>query len=160
MVGLVLSDTFLLTASWEDNDGISSATGVIKIPFTEPISSLLHNEAELNAILASALRQAKEANSFEGQDISVGLPDSFVEHSIVPMEQDLSSDDHLNYIQWVESKKNRSKAQSVYLFGQVYYPAEENIHVCGVPRAFGNWHASEFAAFVDGFKDLSMKYGC
>ena len=135
MVGLVLSDTFLLTASWEDNDGIRSATGVIKIPFTEPISSLLHNEAELNAILASALRQAKEANSFEGQDISVGLPDSFVEHSIVPMEQDLSSDDHVNYIQWLESQKDRSNDQSVYLFGQVYFPAEENIHVCGVPRA-------------------------
>ncbi|MDP6168599.1 MAG: hypothetical protein QF780_01205 [Candidatus Marinimicrobia bacterium] len=135
MVGLVLSDTFLLTASWEDSGGVKSAAGVIKIPFTEPISSLLHNEAELNAILASALRQAKEANSFEGQNIYVGLPDSFVEHSIVPVEQDLSSDDHINYIQWVESQKNRTKEQSVYLFGQVYFPAEENIHVCGVPRA-------------------------
>ncbi len=135
MVGLVLSDTFLLTASWEDSGGVKSAAGVIKIPFTEPISSLLHNEAELNAILASALRQAKEANSFEGQKIYVGLPDSFVEHSIVPVEQDLSSDDHINYIQWVESQKNRTKEQSVYLFGQVYFPAEENIHVCGVPRA-------------------------
>ena len=69
MVGLVLSDTFLLTASWEDRDENRSASGVLQIPFTEPISSLLHDESELNAVLASALRQAKEANPFEGQEI-------------------------------------------------------------------------------------------
>lgn len=135
MVGLVLSDTFLLTASWEDHEGSRSASGVLQVPFTEPISSLLHDESELNAVLASALRQAKEANSFEGQEIYVGLPDSFVEHSIVPIEKDLSNDDHLNYIQWLESQKQRSKDHSVYLFGQIYFPSEHSIHVCGVSRA-------------------------
>ena len=135
MVGLVLSDTFLLTASWEDHGGSRSASGVLQIPFTEPISSLLHDESELNAVLASALRQAKEANPFEGQEIYVGLPDAFVEHSIVPIEKDLSNDDHLNYIQWLESQKQRSEDHSVYLFGQVYFPSEHSIHVCGVSRA-------------------------
>ena len=135
MVGLVLSDNFLLTASWEDNGGAKTTTGILKIPFTEPITSLLHDESELNAVLASALRQAKEANPFAGQEIVVGLPDSFVEHSIVPIEQDLSKDDHMTYMEWVESKKDRSKEQSVYLFGQIYFPAESNIHVCAVPRA-------------------------
>jgi len=135
MVGLVLSDTFLLTASWEDHGGSRSASGVLQIPFTEPISSLLHDESELNAVLASALRQAKEANPFEGQEIYVGLPDSFVEHSIIPIEKDLSNEDHLNYIQWLESQKQRSEDHSVYLFGQVYFPSEHSIHVCGVSRA-------------------------
>jgi len=135
MVGLVLSDTFLLTASWEDREGSRSASGVLQIPFTEPISSLLHDESELNAVLASALRQAKEANPFEGQEIYVGLPDSFVEHSIVPIEKDLSNDDHLNYIKWLESQKQRSEDHSVYLFGQVYFPSEHSIHVCGISRA-------------------------
>ena len=90
MVGLVLSDSFLLTARWNsDADGlIQSVSGVKKIPFTEPISSLLHNESELNSILASTLRQAKELNAFEGDDICVGLPDAFVEHSILPIEKD------------------------------------------------------------------------
>ena len=135
MVGLVLSDNFLLTASWENNGGAKTTTGILKIPFTEPITSLLHDESELNAVLASALRQSKEANPFAGQEIVVGLPDSFVEHSIVPIEQDLSKDDHMTYMEWVESKKDRSKEQSVYLFGQIYFPAESNIHVCAVPRA-------------------------
>jgi len=135
MVGLVLSDTFLLTASWEDREGSRSASGILQIPFTEPISSLLHDESELNAVLASALRQAKEANPFEGQEIYVGLPDSFVEHSIVPIEKDLSNDDHLNYIKWLESQKQRSEDHSVYLFGQVYFPSEHSIHVCGISRA-------------------------
>ena len=135
MVGLVLSDTFLLTASWDDNDGDKVASGILQIPFTESISSLLHDESELNAVLASALRQAREANPFEGQKIYVGLPDAFVEHSIVPVEKDLSNNDHLNYIQWLESQKGRSEKHSVYLFGQVYFPSEHSIHVCSISRA-------------------------
>ena len=135
MVALVLSDTFLLTASWDDNDGDKVVSGVLQIPFTESISSLLHNESELNAVLASALRQAKEANPFEGQKIYVGLPDAFVEHSIVPVEKDLSNNDHLNYIEWLESQKGRSEKHSVYLFGQVYFPSEHSIHVCSISRA-------------------------
>ena len=89
MVGLVLSDTFLLTASWDDIDGDKIASGILQIPFTESRSSLLHDESELNAVLASALRQAREANPFEGQKIYVGVPDACVEHSIVPIEKDL-----------------------------------------------------------------------
>ena len=135
MVALVLSDTFLLTASWDDNDGDKVVSGVLQIPFTESISSLLHDESELNAVLASALRQAKEANPFEGQKIYVGLPDAFVEHSIVPVEKDLSNNDHLNYIEWLESQKGRSEKHSVYLFGQVYFPSEHSIHVCSISRA-------------------------
>ena len=135
MVGLVLSDTFLLTASWDDNNGDKVASGLLQIPFTESISSLLHDESELNAVLASALRQAREANPFEGQKIYVGLPDAFVEHSIVPVEKDLSNNDHLNYIQWLESQKGRSEKHSVYLFGQVYFPSEHSIHVCSISRA-------------------------
>ena len=135
MVGLVLSDTFLLTASWDDNDGDKVASGILQIPFTESISSLLHDESELNAVLASALRQAREANPFEGQKVYVGLPDAFVEHSIVPVEKDLSNNDHLNYIQWLESQKGRSEKHSVYLFGQVYFPSEHSIHVCSISRA-------------------------
>ena len=73
MVGLVLSDNFLLTASWENDGGAKTTTGILKVPFTEPITSLLHDESELNAILASALRQAKEANPFAGQEIVLSL---------------------------------------------------------------------------------------
>ena len=136
MVGLVISDNFLLTGNWQNaNDGIPSIKDVTQVQFTEPIIKLLHDEAGLNTVLASALRQAKEVNSFAGQDIVVGLPDSFVDHSIVEMESDLSRNDHLEYIKWLDSQKRRSKDQSVYIFGQVYYPAEKNIHVCTVPRA-------------------------
>ena len=135
MVGLVVSDTHILTGSWERSDGeLPVATGITHIPLTDPILPLLHNEAELNAVLASALRQAKEANQFDGEDVYVGLPDSFVNHSIVSTEHDLSRDDHLEYIQWLEDQKNKSSKNSFYIFGQIYYPAEKNIHVCCVPR--------------------------
>jgi len=135
MVGLVISDSFLLTGVWNRNGDSLTADGITRVPFTESIRPLLHNEGELNAVLASALRKAKETNPFDTQDIVVGLPDGFVEHTIVEGEQDLSKNDYLDYIHWLDAKKNRPRSQSVYIFGQVYYPADANIHVCTVPRA-------------------------
>ncbi len=135
MVGLVISDSFLLTGVWNRNGDSLAADGITRVPFTESIRPLLHNEGELNAVLASALRKAKETNSFDTQDIVVGLPDSFVEHTIVEGEQDLSKNDYMDYIHWLDAKKCRPRSQSVYIFGQVYYPADANIHVCTVSRA-------------------------
>ncbi len=135
MVGLVVSDNSLLTACWSLNEGIPTLDGIVQVPYTEPILPFLHDEAELNSILASALRQAKEINSFAGQDIIVGLPDSFVQHSIIPVERDLSRNDHMDYINWINSQKNVSLDQHFYVFGQIYFPSEENIHICKIPRA-------------------------
>ncbi|GIR89033.1 MAG: hypothetical protein CM15mP87_05250 [Candidatus Neomarinimicrobiota bacterium] len=87
MVGLVLSDTFLLTASWDDNDGDKVASGILQIPFTESISSLLHDESELKSSSCLSPQTGEEANPFEGQKIYVGLPDAFVEHSIVQLKR-------------------------------------------------------------------------
>lgn len=135
MVGLVISDSFLLTGVWNRNGDSLTADGITRVPFTESIRPLLHDEGELNAVLASALRKAKETNPFDTQDIVVGLPDGFVEHTIVEGEQDLSKNDYMEYIHWLDAKKSRPRSQSVYKFGQVYYPADANIHVCTVPRA-------------------------
>ena len=135
MVGLVVSDTFLLTARWNFEDGVPFLNGLEEIPYTDSINSILHDESELNSILASALRQAKEINPFAGNDVVVGLPDTFVHHSIVPVEKDLSRNDHMDYINWMNTQKNNSPSQNFYTFGQVYFPAEENIHICKIPRA-------------------------
>ena len=135
MVGLVVSDTFLLTARWNFEDGIPYLNGLEEIHYTDSINSILHDETELNSILASALRQAREINPFAGNDIVVGLPDIFVHHSIMPIEKDLSRNDHIDYINWINAQKNNSLAQNFYTFGQVYFPAEENIHICKIPRA-------------------------
>ena len=106
MVGLVVSDTFLLTARWNFEDGIPSLNGLEEIHYTDSINSILHDESELNSILASALRQAREINPFAGNDIVVGLPDIFVHHSIMPIEKDLSRNDHIDYINWINAQKN------------------------------------------------------
>ena len=135
MVGLVISDSFLLTGVWNRNGESIVADGITRVPFTESIRPLLHNERELNAVLASALRKAKESNPFDTQDIVVGLPDGFVEHTIVEGERDLSKNDYMDYIHWLDAKKSRPHFQSVNIFGQVYYPGDANIHVCTVPRA-------------------------
>ena len=135
MVGLVISDTFLLSGVWS-HDGESPTLGkIVRIPYTENIAPLLHDEVELNSVLASALRQAKENNSFDSENIVVGIPDSFVDHSVIENERDLSRDDLLDYIHWIEMQKETSSDREFSIYGQVYQPNETNIHVCNVPKS-------------------------
>ena len=66
MVGIALSDSFLLAGRWSKSEVGYTLHAVEKIEFNDPISSLLHDESELNSILASALRKAKDIHSFYG----------------------------------------------------------------------------------------------
>ena len=135
MVGLVISDEFLLCGAWTQDGDSSVLQSLGRIPFTDSISSIIYDEAELNSVLASALRKSKETFPFDGQDVAVGLPDKIITHSIVESDQDLSRQDCIDYIDWLESQKARPKSQAVSIFGQVYLPDESNIHICSVSNA-------------------------
>ena len=135
MVGLVISDTFLLCCAWVRDGDSFVLRSLGRVPFTDSISSIIYDEAELNSVLASALRKSKETFPFDGQDVIVGLPDKIITHSIVESDQDLSREDSIDYIYWLESQKSRPNSQAVSIFGQVYLPDESNIHVCSVANA-------------------------
>ena len=135
MVGLVISDSFLLVGEWDSTLDHYSLKGVSKIDYAEPISQSIFNEASLSNALASSLRKAQESFSFSGKKVIVGIPDHFVEHSVLNIEQDLSHNEHLEYMKWMDYQKGRPENKSVYIFGQTYYPSLENIHVCTVSRA-------------------------
>ena len=135
MVGLVISDSFLLVGEWDSTLDYYSLKGVSKIDHSEPISQSIFNEASLSNILASSLRKAQESLRFSGQKVIVGIPDHFVKHSVLNIEQDLSHNEHMEYMRWIEYQKGRPENRSVYIFGQTYYPAQENIHICAVSRA-------------------------
>jgi len=135
MVGLVISDSFLLAGEWDSNLDYYYLKGVSKIDYTEPISQSIFNEASLSNTLASSLRKAQESFSFSGKKVIVGIPDHFVEHSVLNIEQDLSHNEHMEYMRWMDYQKGRPENKSVYIFGQTYYPSLENVHVCTVSRA-------------------------
>ena len=135
MVGLVISDSFLLVGEWDSTLDHYSLKGVSKIDYAEPISQSIFNEASLSNALASSLRKAQESFSFSGKKVIVGIPDHFVEHSVLNIEQDLSHNEHMEYMKWMDYQKGRPENKSVYIFGQTYYPSLENIHVCAVSRA-------------------------
>ena len=135
MVGLVISDSFLLVGEWDSTLDYYSLKGVSKIDYAEHISQSIFNEASLSNALASSLRKAQESFSFSGKKVIVGIPDHFVEHSVLNIEQDLSHNEHLEYMKWMDYQKGRPENKSVYIFGQTYYPSLENIHVCTVSRA-------------------------
>ena len=96
---------------------------------------ILYNEAGLSNILASSLRKAQELFNFSGEKVVVGIPDHFVKHSVLNIENDLSYNEHMDYIKWMDEQKGRNQQNSVYLFGQTYYPSKENIHICTISRS-------------------------
>jgi hypothetical protein len=135
MVGIVISDTFLLTGEWDSRSDPLALKSASKIDYAEPITQHIFNEARLSSIISSALRKAQETYSLSNQNIVVCIPDHFVEHSVLNVEQDLSQDEHLEYIKWLDIQKGRPAYQSIYTFGQIYYPSQENIHICTVSRS-------------------------
>ena len=119
MVGLVISDSFLLVGEWDSTLDYYPLKGVSKIDYAEPIFKSIFNEASLSNILASSLRKAQESYNFSGKKVIVGIPDHFVEHSVLDTEQDLSYNEHLDYIRWMDYQKGRSENNAVYIFGQI-----------------------------------------
>jgi len=134
MVGIIISDSFLLCGVWElQLDGSKQLNSLSKIVYNEPITNCLHNESELNTTLAPILRKASEEHDFIGKSVNVVLPDNFVKHSIVELESGMSRDDSWQFLTWSNRKKKIPNYKKYSTFGQIYMPGERNIHSCSVP---------------------------
>ena len=107
MVGLIISDKFLLCGFWEADEEGHTLSNFSKINFTDSVYENLYNEKELNSTIASVLRRATESHPFDGQNILVGLLDDFVEHGFLNTEKDLIRADYIEYYSWIESKKKK-----------------------------------------------------
>lgn len=134
MVGLIISDKFLLCGFWEADEEGHTLSNFSKINFTDSVYENLYNEKELNSIIASSLRRATESHPFDGQNILVGLLDDFVEHGFLNTEKDLTRADYIEYYSWIESKKKKPARHKSLLYGQVYLPNETTVHFCSVSQ--------------------------
>ena len=128
MIGIVISDTFLIAGVWSDDDSELTLHNVKQIDYTEPINDIIHKEGDLNSVLGIAIRRASEVIPFSGQDIAVAISDEFLHHDSVETEIDLAREDYWDYVLWIEKKKNRPSNQKMSVFGQIYLPDEVNIH--------------------------------
>ena len=136
MVGIIISDSFLLCGVWElQLDGSKQLNSLSKIIYNEPITDCLHNESELNTILAPILRKASEEHDIIGQSVNVVLPDNIVKHNVVELESGMSRDDSWQFLHWSNKQKKIPNYKKYSIFGQVYMPGERNIHSCSVPSA-------------------------
>lgn len=136
MVGIIISDSFLLCGVWElQLDGSKQLNSLSKIVYNEPITNVLHNESELNTILAPILRKSSEEHELIGQSVNVVLPDSFIKHGVVELESGMSRDDSWQFLDWLNKQKKIPNYRKYSTFGQVYMPGERNIHSCSVPSA-------------------------
>ena len=128
MIGIVISDTFLVVGVWSEEKNALALHNVKQIEYTEPINDIIHKEGDLNSVLGIAIRRASEAIPFSGQDISVAISDEFIYHDSIETEIDLAREDYWDYLSWIEKKKNRPQDQKMSVFGQIYLPDEINIH--------------------------------
>ena len=116
MVGIIISDSFLLCGVWElQLDGSKQLNSLSKIIYNEPISDYLHNESDLNTILAPILRRASEDHNLIGQSVNVVLPDNFVKHSVIELESGMSRDDSWQFLHW----SNKIKSIFTRLFSRL-----------------------------------------
>tara|TARA_B100000886_G_scaffold190472_1_gene131060 strand:+ start:4136 stop:5869 length:1734 start_codon:yes stop_codon:yes gene_type:complete len=129
MIGIVVSDKFLIAGVWSDDEnGVLTLHNVKQVNYNDPISGFVHKEGELNSSLGIAIRRASELIPFSGQDIAVAISDDFIYHDSVETEIDLAREDYWDYVRWIEDKKNRPNNQKMSVFGQIYLPDEVNIH--------------------------------
>ena len=133
MIGIVISDTFLITGVWSNADNDPTLHNVKQIDYTEPINDIIHKEGELSSVLGIAFRRVSESIPFSGQDIAVAISDEFLYHDSVETEIDLAREDYWDYVSWIEKKKNRPPHQKMSIFGQIYLPDEINIHTVSCP---------------------------
>ena len=129
MIGIVVSDKFLLAGVWSDDEnGSLTLHNVKQVNYNDPIFGFIHKEGELNSSLGIAIRRASELIPFSGQDIAVAISDDFIYHGSAETEIDLAREDYWDYVKWLEKNKNRPDNQKMSVFGQIYLPDEVNIH--------------------------------
>lgn len=129
MIGIIVSDKFLIAGVWSDDEnGGLTLHNVKQVNYNDPISGFVHKEGELNSSLGIAIRRASELIPFSGQDIAVAISDDFIFHDSVETEIDLAREDYWDYVRWIEKKKNRPDNQKMSVYGQIYLPDEVNIH--------------------------------
>ena len=166
MIGLVISDRFILSVYWENKTSIPKILDINKISFSQSILGILSNESELNIVLSTVLKKINQKNPFYNKEISVTIIDDLVHHSVVENEIDISNDDMFNYINWIDKTKSISENRLKINFAQTYLPESINFHVCTLSKVLirtlkltivemgGNplWMGPASTLYLDGIK--------
>ena len=136
MIGLVISDRFILSVSWENKTSVPKILNIDKISFNQSILNILTNESELNILLSSVLKKINQNIPFYDKKIFVTIIDDLVHHSVVENEIDISNDDMFSYINWIDDLKSSSENKLTVNFAQNYLPESINLHICTISKVF------------------------
>ena len=105
MIGIVISDTFLIVGVWSEENNDLALHNVKQIDYTESINKIIHEEGDLNSVLGIAIRRASELIPFSSQDISVAISDNFIYHDLIETEIDLAREDYWDYMNQLTARK-------------------------------------------------------
>ena len=116
MVGIVISDKFLIVGVWSEENNKITLHNVKQIEYTEPINDIIHNEGELSSVLGIALRRSSDLIPFSGEDIAVAISDEFLYHDLMETEIDLAREDYWDYALWKEAQRERPEKQKMSIY--------------------------------------------
>ncbi len=114
---LSLSESHLTCAHWSPTRERPLLTGITQESFSRPLTEVFYSESEFTSLINTSLHKVLEIIPFEGNQIQVVVPNSFVVYDFQDQVAELSLPDTWNYIEWKHSQRWGVLAEKRQLFG-------------------------------------------
>lgn len=122
MVSILITDAKLVCAEWSNTEKKKHiATNLCAISFNHHLSTVLDDEAELNAVIGTAFSQLIEIIPLNGRDVTIGVHQELLLEEIVTVNDELHIDDLYDYFIWRQNQKwGKTFHKDYSLFAQNY----------------------------------------
>lgn len=114
---LSLSESHLTCAHWSPTGERPLLTGITRESFSRPLPEVFYSESEFTSLINTSLHKVLEVIPFEGNQVQVVVPNSFVVYDFQDQVAELSLADTWDYIQWKHSQRWGALVEKRQLFG-------------------------------------------
>lgn len=135
MIHLAITKSHLLCAQWVKRDGKNILTALSSKSLNEPL--LNSNPAKhIVSNIDSALQHIRRDIAFDGDRVYVSIPDSFCNHVMVDLDDDMTEHDGLEFSKWTINQRWPYDGDFEY-FGR-FYRKHRKVFVIRLARAFAD----------------------
>tara|TARA_X000000950_G_scaffold288350_1_gene404629 strand:+ start:3055 stop:4827 length:1773 start_codon:yes stop_codon:yes gene_type:complete len=135
VIHLAITKSHLLCAQWVKRDGKNILTALSSKSLNEPL--LNSNPAKhIVSNIDSALQHIRRDIAFDGDRVYVSIPDSFCNHVMVDLDDDMTEHDGLEFSKWTINQRWPYDGDFEY-FGR-FYRKHRKVFVIRLARAFAD----------------------
>ena len=132
MIHLAITKSHLLCAQWIKRDKQNVLTALSSKTLNEPLLS--SNPAKhIVSNIDSALQHIRKDIAFDGDKVFVSIPDSFCNHVLINLDDDMTEHDGWDYSKWIINQRWPFDGEFEY-FGR-YFRQERRVFVLRLARA-------------------------